>query len=353
METASRRARAASGQPGSAGTTGGRDPFGADPPNPAAPVTRGEPTAASDADLAYTAEIVVRLLDVRARERVDGGARFVGPLRRDADVRYPEADDALASRGLGLWLRDPGVGEYAEAIVVGRAPAAPRRSRPWIHWSLALATLLTTAIVGAAHRGFDVLADPAALVAGLPYGLALLVVLGVHEMGHYLVARCRGVSVSLPYFIPVPFFLGTFGAFIRMDGRIRDRATYLDVAAAGPWAGLVAAVVARRAPGPDAGRRASHGDRFRLLAPRVVGARSGRSRRRRGLRGLRTRGVRRMARHRRDGAEPGARGPARRGSLGVFGRVGIYLGAVEMMEQWHLFFRPTFGGTLAGMVRRP
>lgn len=36
--------------------------------------------------------------------------------------------------------------------------------------------------------------------------------------------------------------------------------------------------------------------------------------------------------------------------LGIFGRVGIYVGALEMMEQWHLFFRPTVGGTLAGMV---
>jgi len=36
--------------------------------------------------------------------------------------------------------------------------------------------------------------------------------------------------------------------------------------------------------------------------------------------------------------------------LGILGSVGIGLGAVEMMEQWHLFFRPTLGGTLAGMV---
>lgn len=199
---------------------------------------------ATESDVAYAAGVVARLLDVRAWEPVDGGVRFVGPLRPAAEARYPEADDALASRGLDLWLREPGVGEDAEAIVVGRAPAARRRSRPWIHWSLALATLLTTAFVGAAHQGFNVLAEPTALIAGLPYGLALLAILGVHEMGHYLVARRRGVSVSLPYFIPVPFFLGTFGAFIRMDGRIRDRATYVDVAAAGPWAGLAAAVVA-------------------------------------------------------------------------------------------------------------
>lgn len=36
--------------------------------------------------------------------------------------------------------------------------------------------------------------------------------------------------------------------------------------------------------------------------------------------------------------------------LGVFGEVGVYEGAVEAMEQWHLFFEPTIVGTVAGMV---
>ncbi|WP_338730051.1 hypothetical protein [Haladaptatus sp. DJG-WS-42] len=36
--------------------------------------------------------------------------------------------------------------------------------------------------------------------------------------------------------------------------------------------------------------------------------------------------------------------------LGVFGAIGVYEGAVAMMEQWHLFFEPTVVGTLAGMV---
>jgi ADP-ribosylglycohydrolase len=36
--------------------------------------------------------------------------------------------------------------------------------------------------------------------------------------------------------------------------------------------------------------------------------------------------------------------------LGVFGAIGVYEGAVAMMEQWHLFFEPTVIGTLAGMV---
>jgi hypothetical protein len=36
--------------------------------------------------------------------------------------------------------------------------------------------------------------------------------------------------------------------------------------------------------------------------------------------------------------------------LGVFGAIGVYEGAVAMMEQWHLFFAPTVVGTVAGMV---
>ncbi|WP_232700656.1 hypothetical protein [Halobacterium wangiae] len=36
--------------------------------------------------------------------------------------------------------------------------------------------------------------------------------------------------------------------------------------------------------------------------------------------------------------------------LGVFGAIGIYEGAVAMMEQWHLFFEPTVIGTVAGMI---
>lgn len=36
--------------------------------------------------------------------------------------------------------------------------------------------------------------------------------------------------------------------------------------------------------------------------------------------------------------------------LGVFGALGIYDGAVAMMQEWHLFFEPTAVGTAAGMI---
>jgi membrane-associated protease RseP (regulator of RpoE activity) len=72
--------------------------------------------------------------------------------------------------------------------------------------------------------------------------LALLTVLGIHELGHYFMARRHGVDVTLPYFIPAPMGLGTFGAFIQMKSLIKSRRAVFDIGIAGPLAGLVVAV---------------------------------------------------------------------------------------------------------------
>jgi membrane-associated protease RseP (regulator of RpoE activity) len=90
----------------------------------------------------------------------------------------------------------------------------------------------------------NLLQKPAAWTVGLPYGLGVMLILGVHEMGHYLTARRHGVRVSLPYFIPVPFALGTFGAFISMPPLLKSRRQLFDIGVAGPLAGLAIAIPA-------------------------------------------------------------------------------------------------------------
>ncbi len=117
---------------------------------------------------------------------------------------------------------------------------------------LFLLTFLTTTMAGAYSAGAPVLLGvPASLpnlAAGLPFSIPLMSVLFAHEMGHYLTSRRYGVDASLPYFIPAPFpsifFVGTFGAFIRMRRPPRTRREMFDIGAAGPWAGFVVAVIA-------------------------------------------------------------------------------------------------------------
>ena len=123
------------------------------------------------------------------------------------------------------------------------ADATPRR-RPLLNLALLAATFVTTTYAGAAHQGVNLLQSPAAWAIGLPYALGVMLILGVHEMGHYLTARRHGVRVSLPYFIPIPFGLGTFGAFISMPPLLKSRRQLFDIGVAGPLAGLVVAIPA-------------------------------------------------------------------------------------------------------------
>jgi hypothetical protein len=36
--------------------------------------------------------------------------------------------------------------------------------------------------------------------------------------------------------------------------------------------------------------------------------------------------------------------------LGIFGNMGIYLGAVQMAQAWHMFFSPSLVGIIGGMI---
>src|SRR5262249_53754758 len=82
------------------------------------------------------------------------------------------------------------------------------------------------------------------LSAALAYSLPVMLILGCHEMGHYLYCRWYGVRATLPYFIPAPPFIlsGTFGAVIRMRPPIPNRRALFHIGIAGPIAGFVVAV---------------------------------------------------------------------------------------------------------------
>ena len=78
------------------------------------------------------------------------------------------------------------------------------------------------------------------------FAVALLAILGSHEMGHTLAARMHGVESTLPYFIPGPPWplgIGTFGAVIQQKSLAPNRDALFDLGASGPIVGFVVTVL--------------------------------------------------------------------------------------------------------------
>ena len=107
-----------------------------------------------------------------------------------------------------------------------------------------LATLATTTFFGAFHHHVNLFQEPWKFYQGFPFSLTLLAILGTHEFGHYWMARYHGVPVTLPYFIPAPSIIGTFGAFIRIKDVVPNRGALFDIGVAGPIAGFAVALPA-------------------------------------------------------------------------------------------------------------
>ncbi len=143
-------------------------------------------------------------------------------------------------RGFEVSLRKE-LGEHMLVV----SPSHPfKKRRVWINLALFVATVFTTMFMGSFMFGGSPLTAPMDVFKGLPFTLAIMTVLGSHELGHYLVARRHGMQTSLPYFIPVPFPpIGTMGAVIKHEGPIPSRKVLFDVGIAGPLVGLLVSLV--------------------------------------------------------------------------------------------------------------
>ncbi|MFQ5464642.1 MAG: site-2 protease family protein [Thermodesulfobacteriota bacterium] len=131
----------------------------------------------------------------------------------------------------------------------GRPPGGeygPTRPAVLVPALLFAATVFTTVVAGALYSGADPIAEPASLILGIPFSASLMLILGTHELGHFIASRRHGVITTLPTFIPGPPFppmIGTFGAVIRIKSPITTKRALVDIGAAGPLSGFVVAVV--------------------------------------------------------------------------------------------------------------
>ena len=190
-------------------------------------------------------EVIREIMDVRLATERDGVRIFRGRLVEAADTAYAKLRRTFTGQTVPLLQEDEQLGAAVALLPKPVEEAQLERPiRPWLSLLLFGLTIVTTTWAGAAHQGVNLLQEPKRFTVGLPYALGLLAILGVHELGHYFAALRHGIRVTPPYFIPVPFGLGTFGAFIQMRSPTHDRRALFDVAVAGPLAGLAVAVPA-------------------------------------------------------------------------------------------------------------
>ncbi|WP_436903729.1 site-2 protease family protein [Halovenus halobia] len=132
-------------------------------------------------------------------------------------------------------------GEY---VLVAEPNSTKIDGIPRTNLLLFVATIFSTLFAGAIFwYQVPVFSEPWRALEAWPFVVAVMGVLGVHELGHYVMSRYHNVQASLPYFIPLPTYIGSMGAVIKMRGKIPDRKALFDIGAAGPLAGLAATVV--------------------------------------------------------------------------------------------------------------
>jgi len=140
-------------------------------------------------------------------------------------------------------------GEYI--IYVVKKPVSKKRRSVWVNIILLMATVFTTTLAGALQWVDIDMADWMNMFSlqylwqgFIFFSVPLLLILGVHEMGHYYASKKHHVDASLPFFIPLPppFLLGTFGALISTREPIPNRKALLDIGVAGPLCGFLVAI---------------------------------------------------------------------------------------------------------------
>lgn len=206
----------------------------------------------NSSDLSYQIEpIIQRVFRVEDTTLGDQKAgylvRYHGQLLLDSVEAYDRLASALKPLAVTPLFRMEG--KRQTILIVGGVqnlkPSNPRTNL--IFFLLTVVSVWFTGGMLALQEipaGFGKMAW-AILSQGWPFAISFLAILSAHEFGHYFAGRRHHTLVSLPYFLPLPYPLspfGTFGAFINMKEIPRNRRILMDIAVAGPLAGLIVSI---------------------------------------------------------------------------------------------------------------
>jgi Zn-dependent protease len=183
---------------------------------------------------------------------------FVVTPTPDLEAKIDGLRQKFRAKDMQLLLRKEGDGLIFHAVPVQKAAPSPTKflslNRPFLLFLLTVASVTITGYFNA--KSFVdilvILGRPLAVEEGLyllgmtvAYTVAVMAVLGLHEVGHLLACRRHGLKASWPLFIPgIPIFtLGTFGALIRQKDQPLDRNQLFDIGLSGPLVGFLVALV--------------------------------------------------------------------------------------------------------------
>ena len=174
-------------------------------------------------------EHISKYFDVGGFQKTSEGSFFVVN-----DYNYDKFSSLI--KDLDVLGYIPFIGRYAGSYRIGIAER-PEAGESRIHLNIILfiATIATTIFAGytfAGHNLFD----------GIAFAIAIMSILGIHETAHYYAARKHEVKSTLPYFIPAPTLIGTFGAVINVKSPIPDKNALFDLGFSGPIAGILVAI---------------------------------------------------------------------------------------------------------------
>jgi membrane-associated protease RseP (regulator of RpoE activity) len=165
--------------------------------------------------------------------------------------KFKSIVEQLRSQGLLGAMRATG---DALTIKVFQKPKI-KTSRRAINLGLFLATVVSVTVAGYflwtgtlggnLLQQYNQIISPGAspYLEAAAFALGLLAIVGLHEFGHKAATRHHHLDATLPYFIPGPPPIGTFGALIALKGPPANRDQLFDLGLSGPAVGFVVTII--------------------------------------------------------------------------------------------------------------
>ncbi len=167
---------------------------------------------------------------------------FYVRLKPDSKHAFIRLVRSLAGIGFTPVLREK---DGRNILKVAPRPKT-KPSRPIINVILLLVTIATVSVTGYVLSSDLVEYGLDPWVGAASFTVALLGILGVHEMAHKFAANRHNMEATMPYFIPGPppflYGIGTFGAVIVQKENAPNRDALFDIGASGPIAGFIVTI---------------------------------------------------------------------------------------------------------------